>query len=80
MLWNSKATHSNFKIKLRTFRVAAYTVYSKELAADSENPVWSESSFLSSSCNLMFSKSKLHGYKIGEKKSEYLAEPESSPE
>lgn len=39
MLWNSKATHSNFKIKLRTFRVAAYTVYSKELAADSENPV-----------------------------------------
>lgn len=37
MLWNNKAAHSNFKIKLRTFRVAAYTMYSKGLAVDSEN-------------------------------------------
>lgn len=53
-------------------------MYSKDPAVDSEDPVWSKSSFLPSGCSLTLSKSKLHSNKICEKDSEeYMADLET---
>lgn len=72
MLWNSKTTHSNSKVKLRTFRVAAYTMYSKDPVVSSGKScviniflsvlavIWH---FLKAGC-------KLHGNKISRKDGE----------